>query len=67
LKRPLIKLTETPVELIFDRTILKRKEKKYLKRISSHISCLSNGVFNQLAHAFSFAFDFFLISIILDQ
>ncbi|CAF2620802.1 unnamed protein product [Rotaria sp. Silwood2] len=43
-KIPFIKLTQTPVEFIFDRTtMLKRKDKKNLKKIFNHISCLSNG------------------------
>ncbi|CAF3557038.1 unnamed protein product [Rotaria sp. Silwood1] len=43
-KIPFIKLTQTSVEFIFDRTIiLKRKDKKNLKKILNHISCLSNG------------------------
>ncbi|CAF1047050.1 unnamed protein product [Rotaria sordida] len=43
-KLPFIKLTQTPVEFIFDRTtILKRKDRKNLKKVFNHISCLSNG------------------------
>jgi len=55
-KLPFIKLTQTPVEFIFDRKIiLKRKDKK----ISNHVSCSSNRVFIKIANALFFAFYFF--------
>jgi hypothetical protein len=55
-KLPFIKLTQTPIEFIFDRKIiLKRKDKKKL----NHVSCSSNRVFIKIANALFFAFYFF--------